>query len=174
MQYIKRSILFTLLVLASVTPLKLSAQSTPVGEYRLSNSSLELNADSTFTFRWGVCLTHRWSSGKWRINNDTIYFKVVPIYDTVTYSDNRIKVNHTFLSEYGESGHTYLPISAYHFIEPKRWSTQEEDHFPKKLFFQKNKLYAIANDKRLIRKKEGGSLWRKGYPTWYTKGMPKL
>ena len=175
MQLNRRSIFTLIMLLAFIIqiPCSLRAQRDVVGTYRLSNTSLELKPDSTFSFSWGVCLTQRWSSGTWQIKNDTIYFKVIPIYDTVTYSDERIEVKHGFLSEYGESGNVHFPISSYHFIEPIRFSTQEQNHFPTALFFKKNKLFAIAEDKRIIRKKTRMSFLKKGYPTWYTKVVKK-
>ena len=46
-------------------------------------SSIIINKDSTFKYRWNFDLASSWSNGKWAIKNDTVYFKTVLVYDTL-------------------------------------------------------------------------------------------
>ena len=68
---------------------KLIAQDKIVGHYRNHfGRTIQLNADSTFEYTWHFDMEGSWTKGKWSINNETIYFHMIPVYDRVGYKNN--------------------------------------------------------------------------------------
>jgi hypothetical protein len=51
--------------------------------YNHFGSNLKINSDKTFLYTWSFDLASSWSKGKWEIKNDTIYFQIIPVYDTL-------------------------------------------------------------------------------------------
>src|SRR4051812_48306654 len=72
-----------------LTSLIVSGQNRYIGEWNdYWGNSFEIKADSTFKFAWHFDLNVQWANGSWTINNDTIYFKFIPVYDTVKHSNS--------------------------------------------------------------------------------------
>jgi hypothetical protein len=66
-----------------------NAQSKYVGHYRdFGGHSIDINTDSTFEFTWRFDLQGSWTKGKWSVHKDTIYFTMIPVYDTLIYTDS--------------------------------------------------------------------------------------
>jgi len=66
---------------------------------------MDINPDATFKYSWHFDLQGSWTKGTWRVNNDTVYFHMIPIYDTIRYKgrDNRM-VDSLILSVDEKSG----------------------------------------------------------------------
>jgi hypothetical protein len=137
-----------------------------VGKYRDNfGSEFIFKSDSTYEYNAASHFMGFWSKGKWKVNNDTIFFKAVPSYDTLRIVGRRDSL---ILSR------TKTPqlISANSIKEifwPK--SSGKQDVYSGKLFFQDNRLYEIKNNGKLITKKKTRSDRIDGekFDPWYTK-----
>src|SRR5687767_6639882 len=45
--------------------------------------NIELRHDSTFYYTWNGHMQGSWTKGQWSIKGDTIFFHMIPVYDTV-------------------------------------------------------------------------------------------
>ena len=55
-----------------------------VGKYRDNfGSEFKFNSDLTYDYKSFSQGLGFWSKGKWEVKNDTIYFKAIPVYDTL-------------------------------------------------------------------------------------------
>lgn len=148
--------LFLILLIFFLFFNKANGQKTITGDYyHAPRTKLKLKEDSTFMYTWGYHMSSGWCSGKWRANNDTIYLKVIPVYDTV-------KIELTMQSGTTES----LVLSPdtvseaislqQNFNNLKSSRSQTINNCPGKLFYKKKKLFYIS---------------KKGKPTsYYFKG----
>jgi len=67
--------------------MSLNAQNKVAGHYsNYFGGSLNIAPDSTFKYSWHFDLQGSWTKGKWRITKDTVYFDMIPVYDTVSYA----------------------------------------------------------------------------------------
>jgi len=140
-------------------PLKTIAQNNYLGEWNdYWGSSFNIKSDSTFEFSWHFDLFERWSNGVWIIKNDTIYFRVVPVYDTLKYSSGYSLV----LSE-DEKPKVFIPK----ILVTENARKQDSTDMPTKLFYQKDKLYTIGKNGKLIKKKT--KKWKARFPFWYVR-----
>ena len=77
------------------------AQESIFGNYRdFFGSELEIRFDSTFRFTEQFDLNNSWSIGRWKVINDTIHFKMTPVFDTIQYWDDKtnLRLDSLFLS----------------------------------------------------------------------------
>lgn len=158
-----------LIVTFLISGLQVNARKNIPGFYQDHfGSSLQLYKDSTFTYRYRFDLISSWNKGKWTVKNNTIYFQIVPVLDTVIFKDenNRI-INQTVVQSVDENANL---ISAEEYIKT-RSNTPEKypREIPLKLLFRKNKLYNLNKDGKPIKKKYKGFGTRKKYGSWYVK-----
>ena len=137
--------------------LQVKAQNNYLGEWNdYWGGSLNIKSDSTFNFTWAFDLIVKWSNGVWFIKNDTIFFKVIPIYDTLKYSAGYSLV----LSE-DKNSQVLVPNLTVEFSS----NSQDSSRMPTKLFFHRDRLYIIGNRGELIKKKVKG--WVGKWHLWY-------
>ena len=138
-------------------------QNRIVGEYRnYFGGHLEINADSTFHFRWHFDTQESWSRGIWKINNDTIYLEVILEFDTLrTENKKGIITDSLVLSKYGKK------MTA---IEILLSNDMFQNRVPQPgiLYYKKRRLYLIKYG--MLDKSRQNGLWTsKKFPTWFYK-----
>ena len=158
-----KSILLCVLITKACT---LSAQKDISGNYfNHFGSKLEIHADSTFKYNFHIDTEMSWTVGKWKVTNDTIYFTMIPVYDTVIYKDssqtNRIDSLVLSLDQIPEKIISLESISGY-----LTSFGQNRHSFPDKLFYKRNKLFYIVNGK--LKRDRVKSFWtQKKYVPWF-------
>jgi len=165
-----RNIILLLFVLILIT-FQLNAQKKFLGNYHTYfGSMLEIHADSTFKYSFHLDIESSWVNGIWRVKKDTIYFTMIPIYDTITFRDNSqtLRIDSLVLSLDQISERITSKESISGFLTSYG---QNRHSFPGKLFYRKNKLFDIRKGK-LIKEKTKGFWTHKKYHTWYVK-VPK-
>jgi hypothetical protein len=159
---------YVLIFYLSAFTFKIRAQSKFAGRYYTHfGEMMDINSDSTFKYLWRFDLSASWSNGSWRVEKDTIYFKMIPVYDTLEYKDKRtntihdslvlsdgrapkrITVNEIFFNDLFSGGQNFRPC-------------------PEKLFYRNGKLLAIYNG-RLFKRRVRGIWIRKKFRPWFTK-----
>jgi hypothetical protein len=145
----------------------LFAQDKILGHYRdYFGSSLQLNADSTFKYTWHFDLSASWTKGTWTVKKDTVYFRIVPTYDTISSIDNKnTAIDKLILSDDEISER----------LTHQQWigrglssGGQNKMPYPEKLFYKKERLYGVK-DGRLYKKKNRGIWSKKYFPPWFFK-----
>lgn len=123
---------------------------------------LQIKPDSTFEFQWKFHIQKSWSQGVWKSINDTIYFTVIPRYDTVkTANSDGIMVDSLFLSRFNK------PMSAMEIaLSNDTWQNRVLP--PPKLLYRNHKLYLIENG-QIRKEKIKGLSSKKKYPVWFTR-----
>ena len=147
--------------------LNLFAQKNIVGRYRdYFGSRIELNADSTFKYTWHFDLSSSWTKGTWSSKNDTIYFHMIPTYDTVSYKSNNGTSADKLILSVDETAERMTPEQ---YAGMGLSSGGQNIHpCPDKLFFKKQKLFAIK-DGKLVKKKVKGFWTKKKWRPWFFK-----
>jgi len=76
----------------------LFAQKIMAGRYRdYFGSRIELNVDSTFKYTWNFDLSASWTKGTWTLVGDTVYFQMIPTYDTLSHANQmEVLLIHSF------------------------------------------------------------------------------
>jgi len=119
-------------------------------------NSFDIQPDSSFKYIWSFDLSSRWANGTWKINNDTIYFFSIPVYDTII-NDKNIVLK---LSEDEKSS-----VLTSKDLMQLSSGVQDTALMPKKLFYSHNKLFVINAEGKLNRKKLKG--WYEKWHSWY-------
>ena len=146
---------------------KLFSQNKIAGYYEdYFGNSIFLNSDSSFKYNWNFDLASSWSKGTWSYKNDTIYFHVTPVYDTLKLiKENNLFKDTLVLSQDENSGR----LTQGQFIGVLlSGGGQNRKPSPDKLLFKKGRLYEIVNGKLLRKKRKGFWSNKKWYP-WYFK-----
>ncbi|RYX87187.1 hypothetical protein EON73_01920 [bacterium] len=145
----------------------LFGQSKVVGHYRNHFfSQIQLNADSTFEYNWHLDLHGSWTKGTWSSKGDTIYFHIVPMYDTLSITKkNGMTADTLILSKYSKPRRLTPQILAEFSVTSIE---QNQMVIPDKMVFKENKLYESKNgnlvtEKRIIIKRGSES------DPWYFK-----
>ncbi|RPJ74595.1 MAG: hypothetical protein EHM20_10355 [Alphaproteobacteria bacterium] len=145
------------------------------GNYRdFFGSELEIYSDSTFRYRQHFDLIQSWSIGRWKTINDTIYFRMIPVFDTIQYWDDKtnLRMDSLFLSIDEKSNRGFDSFFTYtdgkkEYYSGQNLHTQNIYEVPTKLYYRKNKLFAIDAGGKIVRKKMRGFWTSKKYPSWY-------
>jgi len=118
------------------------AQTKIVGHYHdYFSSNIYFNADSTFKYTWNADMLSSWTKGTWSLHNDTIFLKMIPVYDTLRSADkNEIISDRLILSE--DEQPDLLIQKTSDLPNP---SGQNFEPAPDKLFYRKGKLYLVKN-----------------------------
>jgi hypothetical protein len=100
-----------------------------------------------------------WTEGSWSIVNDTIFFKMIPVYDTIWYEDrvSKIKIDSLRLAYFENNG-----VTGYN-------GGQNWEPWPLKLVCMNNKLVRLDKEGRLIKGKIKYIWSTKKTPQWFVK-----
>ena len=130
--------------------------------------SIELKSDSSFTHKWRFDLVSSWTNGKWKIINDTIYFKTELVMDTIQIrnSENKVVRDSLVLSIDQKPNRIELDEFQISLI-----SSGSQNHYkpPQKLYWKKNRLYRIKLNGTLDLRRIKGFWTNKKYKTYYRK-----
>jgi hypothetical protein len=150
----------------------LNAQKKFIGNYYdYFGSRIEIYSDSTYNYSFRFDLGSSWTMGKWKANKDTLYFTMIPIYDTLVYKDSSrtILTDSLILS----TDRNPEKITSLENIAGYLSSGGQNRHpSPDKLFYKRNKLFLIVNGK-LSRDKIKGFWTQKKYVPCYIKETRK-
>jgi hypothetical protein len=148
--------------------LNLFAQNTLTGRYRdYFGSRIEINADSAFKYTWKFDLSGSWTKGTWTFKNDTVYFQMIPTYDTTSYRNNDGTSADKLILSVDETPQRLTPEK----YEGMGLSSggQNIQGYPDKLFYKKGKLYKIYNGRLVTKKQKGFWGTKKKWNPWYVK-----
>jgi hypothetical protein len=132
------------------------------------SESIELKSDSTFVHNYRFDLSSSWTTGKWKVSNDTIYFKPELVSDSLQVRDSNgnkikgslvlsadLKINRIELNEFIMSS---LSSGGQNRVKP-----------PNKLYWKKNKLYRINKNGTPDFRKVKAFWTDKKYKTYFRK-----
>ena len=105
-----------------------------------------------------------WTKGQWSIKGDTIFFYMIPVYDTVLIK----KVDGSLIDSLRLSLDS-LPSREELKTDVLYAGGQNYRPHPDKLFFKKGRLHGINADRSLRKRKVKGFGTNKKVPTWYQK-----
>jgi hypothetical protein len=148
-------------------PLGLFAQDKLVGRYRdYFGSRILLNSDCSFKYTWNFDMAASWTKGTWKLEGDTVFFNMVPTYDTLSYiNSNNMTVDSLILS----TDETPERFTNEQFAAMLLSSGgQNRMNYPDKLLFKKGRLYKIQ-DGKLVAKKQKGFWTNKKWDPWFFK-----
>lgn len=144
----------------------LFAQYKVAGHYRdYFGSKLQISADNTFKFSWNFDLSASWTIGTWTQKGDTIYFRMTPVYDTLTHLKQNGVTADTLLLSDDEDSERISPEQAAATVLSS--GGQNRMAYPEKLVFKKGRLYKIVNNKLLTKTQKGILSDRKRKPWFY-------
>ena len=152
-------------ILLSIS-LSLFAQKNLLGHYRdYFGSRIELNVDSTFKYTWNFDLSASWTKGTWTLVGDTVYFQMIPTYDTLSQTNANGSTSDTLILSADETSERFTQTQ---FVATLLSSGgQNRRGYPDKLFFRKGRLYEIQNGKLV--KKQKVFLTTKKWDPWFFK-----
>ena len=134
-----------------------------IGRYKdYFGSSLELKDNSTFNYEWHFDMSSSWTKGIWRIEKDTIFFKVVIVYDTLILKNDSVSL---IISNDAQSDKIY---QAYNLNPYMVSGGQNYYTVPEKLYFRKGMLFYFRNGK-IFKKRVKGFWSSKKFPSWYVR-----
>lgn len=132
------------------------------------SESIELKADSTFMHKWQFDLSASWTTGKWHVKNDTIYLKTELVMDTlqIRNSENKVVRDSLVLSSDLKSKR----IEQNEFIGSLiSGGGQNRYKPPKRIYWQRNRLYRINENGTLDQRKLKAFSTDKKYKTYFRK-----
>lgn len=154
-----------LLIIVLIWCYLVKGQTSPyTGVYRdFSGNKLVVYADSNFQHSWNFDMQSSWARGKWTVLKDTLFFQMIPIFDTVRLTLINGTKDSLVLS-LDETSERIIPeTGALHAYGQNYFS------YPGKLFFKANKLFYINTDGSL-RKEKVRAFWTgKRVPAWFIK-----
>ncbi len=138
----------------------ISAQGSTIEYNDYFGHKLILHQDSSFRFTWNFDLAASWSIGNWRISNDTIYLKVINVYDTLLQPNGDTLVLSMDEKPNRIDGQQFA-------ISTLSGGGQNRVDVPSKLCYKGRRLFLMTKDGTLVRKKVYGMSRQKKYPPWY-------
>jgi len=161
--------IFTIIFLLTVC-LTSSAQENVVGKYRDHfGNRIQLNIDSTFEYTWSFDMSASWTKGTWTLRGDTVYFHMVPTYDTLTQTNVNGIISDTLILSTDKIPERFTQKEFAAMLLSS--GGQNRMDYPDKLLFRKGRLYKIQNGKIVLKKRRGfwsGKKQKKWVP-WYFK-----
>ena len=141
----------------------LNAQSKVAGHYRnYSGGSVNIETDSTFKYTWHFDLQGSWTKGIWRMTKDTIYFTMIPVYDTVRQTLKNGKIGDSLILSIDEKPERItLDLNVLYS------GGQNIQPCPTKLLLRKNRLYEIDTNGKPYKKWRRGFGNKKKWPPWF-------
>lgn len=135
------------------------------GEYNNHfGNKLKIYSDKTFLYTWHFDLASSWSKGKWKTKNDTIYFEVIPIYDTL----RRPNLKDSLVLSIDQKPQLITDMSIV-LIEAISSGGQNRQKMSSKLYFDGKKLIEIKKNGKLDNRKLKAFWENKKYNTWFVK-----
>ena len=140
-----------------------------IGIYKSHFSeSIELKTDSTFIHKWQFDLSSSWTTGKWKVKKDTIYLTTELIMDTLSIRNSANKIIKDSLVLSSDLKPKRIESNE-HIISQISSGGQNREKPPKKLFWQKDKLYRIKENGTLDLRKTKQFWTNKKYKTYFRK-----
>lgn len=136
---------------------------TVTGSYRDHfGNDITLYPDSTFKYTWSFHMMLSWTKGTWSISGHKIFFKPVPVHDTLRKIVNGTPIDSLVFSvDENPEMISQIDTTAITF-------RQNFQSAPAKLFFRNNRLYNIRHG-QLVKKKQKGYWTNKKFDPWYFK-----
>jgi hypothetical protein len=155
------------ILLCCILVFETEAQNKFVGQYHdFFASTIALNSDSTFKYKFRFDLESSWTKGTWTVSKDTVYFHIIPVFDTIKYVDaNGVSQQSLRLSRDENAGQVTIEKTQFLFS-----GGQETHPCPKKLYFRRNRLYSIMPDGKLVTHKFNWA--NKKLVPWFVKASP--
>ena len=155
------------LILLKVPVIAQSKSNKLIGSYSdYFGNQIKFNTDSTFSYSWHFDLASSWSEGTWRLQNDTLYLKIVPIYDTIKQKRPDGKIVDSLVLSDDKKAEVISTVNTLGAISA---GGQNRNPCPDKLLFRKEKLFTIDKKGKPIKKKIRGFLTTKKWEPWYFK-----
>jgi hypothetical protein len=161
--------IFTVIFLLFLS-LTLNAQKNIVGKYRDHfGNSLQLNADNTFEYTWSFDMSGSWTKGTWTLTDDTVYFQMVPIYDTLSQTNVNDIISDTLILSTDRIPERFTQKEFAAMLLSS--GGQNRMAYPDKLLFRKGRLYKMQDGKLVLKKRRGFWSGKKGkkWVPWYFK-----
>ena len=132
--------------------------------YNYFGSNLKINSNGTFLYNWHFDLASSWSKGKWKMKNDTLYFEIIPILDTL----RRANLKDTLLLSIDEKPEliTERNGSITQFLSS---GGQNRQKMSLKLYYDGEKLIEIKKNGKLDNEKQKAFWGNAKYNTWFVK-----
>ena len=157
------------LIIIILLSIQAKAQIEINGEYSSHfGEKIILKPDSTFEFKWHFDLAGSWTNGKWKYEKRTITLEPIYIYDTLVVED----INGNFVKDslvYSIDSNSNKITQVDYAMNLLSSGGQNKVPPPIKLFYKKNKLIAIGENGKLIKKKVRGFGTKNKYRPWYLK-----
>lgn len=159
----KNKILLIIIIIPALV-IAQKKQKKLLGQYiNYFGETIIIRPDSTFFYTWGFDTQRSWSSGKWTIEKDTIFFKTIPIYDTIRFTDTKGKLTDSLILSGDEKSNLYTSFAASSF------SWQNRHPAGDKLFYKNQKLFGITSSGRVYKSRNKEFWTRKKSKSWYFK-----
>ena len=126
---------------------------------------MHIRPDSTFLYSRYFHLHSSWTKGRWFVVNDTVFFKMVPIYDTQI----NVRPDGSFSKSSVLSLDTILQTTTLAAFNVGASGGQNYHEYPRKLFYKGNRLYDIYKDGSLARKKVINFWTNRKVVPWYNR-----
>ena len=158
--------ILTIILLLTLS-LDLLAQDKIVGRYRnYFGSRIQLNVDNTFKYTWNFDMAGSWTKGTWTLSCDTVYFHMVPTYDTLMQTSTNGRTSDTFILSTDEVSNRITQEQYAGIVLSS--GGQNRTSYPEQLVFKRKKLYEVKNGK-LVKKKNKGFWTKKKWSPWFFK-----
>jgi hypothetical protein len=129
--------------------------------YNYFGSELKLKPDSTFEYKWRLEQASSWTNGTWKTKSDTIFLKMVPVYDSLWLSPTKVKLILS-LNERSEKVSSEIQN-----LRPGVSEGQNLHPIPDKLYLQGSRLYGIERNGSLQKTKVQGYRTERKFDPWY-------
>ena len=132
------------------------------------SESIELKADSTFIHNYRFDLASSWTTGKWKISNDTIYLKTEIVSDSLQIYNSEGEFIRDSLVLSADKKVDRIQLSEF-IISTLSSGGQNRIKVPKRIFWKRNKLYRINENGTLDLRKLKAFWSDKKYKTYFRK-----
>ncbi len=149
-----------------VSAKSINAQNPIEGYYTRLDSKIWINGDSTFRFFYSVDTDRKWCKGRWVLKGKRIFFKMIPVYDTLVISSDSLNPKDSLVLSRDEKPEKIN-------VDPCKSGCifkveQNEELCPKKMYYKKDRLYVLKNNKKLKKKIDNG-YYIEPFEPWYTR-----
>ncbi|HEV7332344.1 MAG TPA: hypothetical protein VGN63_15005 [Flavisolibacter sp.] len=145
----------------------LFAQDKISGRYRdYFGSRILLNSDGSFKYTWNFDLASSWTKGTWKLHGDTVFFNIVPTYDTLSYTNSNNVTTDSLILSTDETPERFTKEQFAAMLLSS--GGQNRMNYPDKLLYKKGRLYKIQEGK-LVTKKQKGFWTNKKWDPWFFK-----
>ena len=133
--------------------LKFVCSNKIAGRYRdYFGNRIRLDTDHTFKCTWNFDMVASWTKGTWTLRNDTIYFSMIPTYDTLSYTTPTGSTPDSLILSTDEISERIIPEQS--AVAVFYSGGQNRMAFPDKLLFRKGRLYKILDGKVVVKSKK--------------------